>query len=367
MNIMKKINYTNEYISDFMQKNFFGVKFEILVNNGDNKALIKVVCPVCGNTTIKKFRTLKYTGLKCSNCSKARLDKNFVFNKIKNLGYEILSNEYKNEDTVIKVKCNDCGNVFNTTYKSIKNKKKGCKTCQYNKARKNNECFKKEIEKKYNGRITPLTEYSGIYDRIKFRCNICGNIWENTPNAVLYSGIGCHNCSSGVSYPNKFMKNLLLSLGDKISSIEEEVPLKRINSEWVGNHKFDFIVNNNIVIEMDGGFHKNYKDIDIKKDEFAKKYGFKVIRIDSNYTGINNRFKTIKNNVISSELYNILNLANISNDEWEAIDKKSSFWYAKDIYDYYVLNNKPTFKEIGKIFGKHRNTISKIIKRYGND
>lgn len=364
---MKKINYTNEYISNFIQTKFGNINFKILENNGDDSTLVAVTCPICGNSTIKKFRTLKYTGLKCSNCSRTRLDKDFVFNEIKKLGYEVLSNDYENENTVIKIKCNDCGSIFNTTYKSIRNKKKGCKTCQYNKIRKNNEDFIKEVERKYDGRIIPLTKYSGIYNKVKFKCNVCGNIWENTPNAVLYSKVGCHNCSSGVSYPNKFMKNLLLFLGDKITSIKEEVPLKKISNEWVGKHKFDFIINDNIVIEMDGGFHKNYKDIDIKKDNFAKTLGFKVIRINSDYKGINNRFTTIKNNVISSELYDILELEKINDKEWETIDKKSSIWYAKDIYDFYVENNKPTFKEMSIIFGKHRDTISKIIKRYKND
>ena len=72
---------------------------------------------------------------------------------------------------------------------------------------------------------------------------------------------------------------------------------------------------------MDGGLGHGNKSLDIskedsifiddEKDKLALQNGIKVIRVDCNY-GSTNRFEFIKNNILSSELSNIIDMSKIN-------------------------------------------------------
>lgn len=367
----KEKKWTNEKILLFLNKKTNKFNFKVIKNiNKNGNAEVLCICKKCKSSFIRKFRTLKFYKIKCENCEHIvhnKLKEDFVLNFIKNKNYEILSGEYKNEDSIFTLKCKDCGNIIETTYKKLKQQKKGCSVCQYNKMRKSDETFKIELEEKYNGNIESLEPYKGINNKIKIRCKICGNEWYSTPDSLINKGIGCHICAKGVSYPNKFMKNLLLQFKDVIEKIEEEKQLNKINKSWtLGKHKFDFLINENIVIEMDGGLHKNYFEIDKLKDDFAKKNGLEVIRINCDYPKIKNRFDFIKNNTLNSKLGKILPLDKMTDEQWKKINEKSITTYKKEIYDFYVKNQNMSYKKISKIFNKHPDTISKIINFFKN-
>jgi hypothetical protein len=70
---------------------------------------------------------------------------------------------------------------------------------------------------------------------------------------------------------------------------------------------------------MDGGFHDKYNAmngqtaedsnfIDSEKDRIAEEHDIRVIRIDCNYMGFNDRFEYVKNNILNSELKYLLPL-----------------------------------------------------------
>ena len=362
----KEKKWTNEKILSFLYNKTNNFNFKVIKNIDENgNAEILCMCNKCKSSFTRKFRTLRFCNIKCEKCEYTvhnKLKEDFVLNFIKNKNYEIISGEYKNEDSVFVLKCKDCGNIVKTTYKKLKQQKKGCLVCQYNKIRKDDKTFKTELKEKYNGNIESLESYKGTNNRIKVKCKICDNEWYATPDSLVNKGIGCHICAKGVSYPNKFMKNLLLLFKDVIGKIEEEKQLNKINKNWtLGKHKFDFLINEKIVIEMDGGLHKNYLDIDKLKDEFAKKNNLEMIRINCDYPSIKTRFEFIKNNTLNSKLGKILSLDKITNEQWEKINEKSITTYKKEIYDFYIKNQNMSYKEIAKVFNKHPNTISKII------
>lgn len=364
--------WTDDKIISFLNNKYENLTFEISDNIDDmGNADIVCTCIKCGNVFKAKFRTLRYYNVLCKKCEFVvhnKLTEGYVVNFIKDKGYEIISGSYLNEDSRFTLKCKDCGEEIITTYKSLKQQKKGCRNCQYNKLKKNHKRFEKELNDKYNGNIIAIEEYVNSYTPITFKCNVCGNIWRTTPDSIINKEIGCHNCNKGVSYPNKLMKNILLLFREGIT-IEEEKALKKINNSWNGNHRFDFLVTKNgkrVVIEMDGGFHnrENIKEIDIKKDNFAKLNDIDIIRINCEYKGISNRFSTIKNAILSSEIRKLVDIDSIDNDKWNELDEKSKKSTYREIYEFYLNHKDLTFKDIGKIFNKRGYTIHQIIKSF---
>lgn len=165
---------------------------------------------------------------------------------------------------------------------------------------------------------------------INAKCPICGFEKPISVSRLVKNGLSCNRCSDGISYPNKFMLNLLDQIGQPY---QLEISKKTNGYYWLQNYRYDFhieINQNNYFIEMDGGFHFinkiaddaliKQKESDQAKDLLAKEHNHNVIRIDCNYLRIENRYTYIKNNILKSELSHILDLSNI-NIDWDACDK----------------------------------------------
>lgn len=169
--------------------------------------------------------------------------------------------------------------------------------------------------------------------KVKFKCPICGQISDDIISKVVKRGyVSCKFCGDGISYPNKFIFNILNQIRDKLDFLEREY-----SADWCA-----FMLNNKAVkcrydiyfgihykkyiIEMDGGFHEhphikskfNYDDIyyiDDMKTKLAIQNNINIIRIDCIYPLVTQRFEYIKNNILSSELKNIIDLNDIDFDK----------------------------------------------------
>jgi len=128
------------------------------------------------------------------------------------------------------------------------------------------------------------------------------------------NGFSCPKCGDGFSYPNKFMFNLLDQL--QLSFIPEYSP------DWIKPKRYDFyfeIDNKGYIVEMDGAFHnkdntlsgmsvQQIKENDKFKDDIAQKNKIKIVRINCDISDLT----YIKNNILKSELTEILNLEDIN-------------------------------------------------------
>lgn len=212
------------------------------------------------------------------------------------------------------------------------------------------------------------THTHGSNIKINPVCPDCGRKMNKMiPVYKIYEqhSIGC-NCKDGVSYPNKFMFNLLKQLN--INFINEYSP------EWIGKMKYDFYISSmNLIIEMDGGlghgkriYNKENKTIeqtiecDKYKDEMAKKHNLKVIRIDCDYDH-NDRFEYIKEKTVKG-LQEILDLTNINWKECNAYSCNNLVKIACKI-----KNDNPnlTTRQISEIMGYNCATIRDWLK-HGN-
>lgn len=156
--------------------------------------------------------------------------------------------------------------------------------------------------------------------KVEMICPICGTEKVHQISLLTKYGLACPMCSDGVSYPEKLMFNILTQL--KVD-FKNQVTKATPGFEWIlGNYRYDFYINlenKKFLLEMDGAFHNgssfhSYEEvhhIDAEKDNIANCNGFSVIRIDCDYGKIEKRFEYIKNNILNSELSNLLDFSNV--------------------------------------------------------
>ena len=272
--------------------------------------------------------------------------------------------------------CNKCGWDCNNFYKNGKYEKEywiiecnllkgnGCLCCSNQIVNENNSIFTtdkwmisiigEENAKKYT---------HGSAKNILCICPDCGTKKEMVINNLHNRGFSCPKCSDGISYPNKFMFNLLKQLG-----IEFET---EYNPDWIKPKRYDFYIPSmNLIVEMDGGFHNKYnslsgqteketKEIDNYKDKLANEHGLKVIRIDCDYEDISTRYNYIKENTILK----LNELFNLSNIDWVKLNIQSNSNLIKIASNYKKNNSKITTSQISKKMGGFsKETISRWLK-----
>lgn len=211
----------------------------------------------------------------------------------------------------------------------------------------------KEDAYKYRATSTSYTD---------FKCIYCGHIKNYQIQNVYYHGFCCPVCSCGISYPNRIGHSLL-------SFLPVDNYITEYSPEWIGNRRYDNYFEykgNKYILEMDGGFHytdnnlsgqsyKEIKEIDETKDILAIKHGIIVIRIDCSKANIID----ISNNILNSELSNVFDLSNI---DWNEVDKKATSNLLKEICDYYENISIDTV-EIAKKFNIGVSTVYTYIKK----
>jgi very-short-patch-repair endonuclease len=172
-----------------------------------NKNLVKKTCIECSKEFyVQKYReeSSKYCSKNCLNSSKERIEKilktkeergnqtktfidiDYIKNKLEKEKYSLLSNEYVNNRTRVRVKCNR-GHEFGTNWFNLQRGNR-CPVC--------NEAFSKlekdllnKIKKLYTGEIkentrliiTPL-ELDIYIPEHKLAIEFCGLYWHNDDN-----------------------------------------------------------------------------------------------------------------------------------------------------------------------------------------
>lgn len=207
---------------------------------------------------------------------------------------------------------------------------------------------------------------------ILWMCPDCGEVFSRSISDMCKRGFSCPRCGDGISYPNKFMFNILLQVKD-LDFLEREYRPEWCkytykNKETFGRYDIYFgYKNKRYIIELDGGLgHGNRTigqtieetlDIDKIKDELAKKHNIEVIRIDCDYAP-NDRFTFIKDKIINSELSDIIELDLIDFNKADL-----------DSFESYVIqagkcwNKGMTISEISKTLNIYSDTITKYLER----
>ena len=286
----------------------------------------------------------------------------------------------KNKKSIIndkwyKYKCNKCGDedwIVETSLKSGTN----CPTCLNKKAvlgiNTIYDTHKWLIEDFGLDEQFAKTHTYGTNKKGFFLCKYCKNKKKNIPLSVIkLKSIGCA-CGDGFSYGHKYMYSVL-----KQNNIDFEdnvtfnwCKFKDYKTDKIKKGEYDFVIKNTkMIIEVDGSFHRKdnemngqtkeeSKYIDDMKDKLAKEHGYEVIRIC-----YNDDFK-MKDNLLKSDIVNIINLNNV---DWEECERFALSNRVIEICEYW--NNKKeneTTSDLELVFKINRSTIIDYLKK-GNE
>ena len=243
----------------------------------------------------------------------------------------------------------------------------GCKICnEEEEARQGNNVYNTfpELIKYFENPedAKKYTPYSG--KKVELVCPDCGTRKTMYISNLVKVGFGCPVCSDGVSYPNKFGRNLMKIFEDEIDVLEFEKYIKYEDSKNLFDIYFEKD-NKKYVIELDGGFHfqdivfhkKNkQKEKDKIKDKIAKENGWIMIRIPCPNSTKEELIEGFQNSLIN-------NLFDLSRVNWNKIDATAQKSLVKQVCDFYKEHQNKTYKEIGDEFGIGASTATKYIRK----
>lgn len=113
--------------------------------------------------------------------------------------------EYQGLKVKIKHKCKVCQYEWQVTPTNLLHLHQGCPKCHRRHYKRTQEEFIKEVAV-INPDIIVLGTFVDVGSKIDFQCSKCGNIWQATPNNILF-GKGCPHCKN--SYGDIAIKNWL--------------------------------------------------------------------------------------------------------------------------------------------------------------
>lgn len=247
------------------------------------------------------------------NANKYRFKYDDVKLFIENLGFKLLSKEYKNNDSPLKVKCNNCNHIFYPTLHNLKSGS-GCPNCySKNRGKSNIIPYEERLNyvKKYNYKLlTPKEKYIDGEHKVKLKCPK-GHVYHARLHD-FYIGNRCPICkeSKGERKIEKYFKN------NNINYIKQ---YKFEDCKFKRQLPFDFYLPKyNLLIEYDGkqhfilsnhfGGYEGFIDTKIRdtiKDIYCKNNNIELLRIP--YYEFNN-IENIISNKLNMENFQRLEL-----------------------------------------------------------
>lgn len=209
-------------------------------------------------------------------------------------------------------------------------------------------------------------EYIGNYLPVEHTCAYCGNKMMKKPSLVISNklkGISyCNKCSDGISFPNKFVSNVLEELN---IDFEREYKIGKIR------RYYDIYISPNIIIENNGlqhYKHTHFHDLSnttisdsVQNDNFKKEHALNngityYIELDCSKSTLEH----IKNSIMNSALPNILNFSE-DDVNWDKCLEKSLGSAVIKCCDMWNTN-KYSVNQLAKIMKTSHVTISNYLK-----
>lgn len=180
-------------------------EFEIIGNPKNALDKVDILHKKCGNIiNVTPHNHLRRYCIYCSNKNKKTKEEcQRISNEIHNNEFIILDSP-KNIKTNVRIKHIKCGSIIKMTINNHINHKNGCKYCSKNSLKSNkywvNKCY--EI---WGGEFKIIDEVTNVWEKVKVKHSICGNILLKDMNNLIHSKRGCNICTSK-SYGEIYIK-----------------------------------------------------------------------------------------------------------------------------------------------------------------
>lgn len=208
---------------------------------------------------------------------------------------------------------------------------------------------------------------AGSKKKIFIRCYNCDYEKEIEIQSLTNRGFSCPRCSDGISYPEKFMFNVLNQLIGK----DFQVQLSKTTLHWCNNYRYDFYINKfNIIIETHGIQHyeelKNYHWQSLGEAQENDKQK-EILAINNNITNYiiidckKSELDWIKKNIMNSKLPKLLNFKEEDID-WLKCHEFACSSLVKDICKIWNTNNED-IKKIANMFKITGVSVRKYLKQ----
>ena len=265
----------------------------------------------------------------------------------------------------IKCYCNKCGGEYVQNKYNAINSHSGCPYCAGIKVSENINSISAvcpDLVKYFIDKEFPKTHTISSNVKTKLKCPNCG--YEKIATPLSMKGkFYCPQCSDGVSYPNKFLREVLKQLN--VDNTIEYQP------EWGKPYFYDnyFELNGQkYIIEIDGAYHYEgarndamFKKInsdtskrDNIKNKLALEHNIILIRIDAQKSDPD----YIKDKILTSEMSNLFDLSQI---DWDLCNKNSLL--SKVIEACNLLNEGFSINDIAKKLQVSSCTIRNYLKK----
>jgi len=199
-----------------------------------------------------------------------------------------------------------------------------------------------------------------------FKCPNCGHEKKVKINRFVDGDFACNKCSDTISYPEKFVFNVLEQLLRK----EFQSQLSKVTFKWCDKYYYDFYIDKyNCIVETHGLQHyeengykwhslKETQENDKCKEILAKENNIiNYIILDCRYS----KLEWIKNSIINSELPNLLNFEE-SDIYWLKCHEYACSSLVKVASDLWNSGIKNTL-EIANIMKLSRSKITIFLKQ----
>jgi len=204
----------------------------------------------------------------------------------------------------------------------------------------------------------------GTHTNVSMKCPNCGYEKDMKIHNLMNRGFSCPKCGDKISYPEKFMFNVLEQLG-----IEFQPQLTKTTFKWCKEYKYDFYIPSiNGIIETHGIQHYEEKaawgglikvhDNDKCKEKVANEHGIiNYIILDCRISDM----EWIKNSIINSNLPQILKFK--ENDiDWLMCHEYACSSLVKTSSDLWNVGMRNTSK-IANLLKVGKGTIANYLKQ----
>lgn len=196
--------------------------------------------------------------------------------------------------------------------------------------------------------------------QVEVKCPNCGMTKKMILKNLTTQGLGCSVCSDGISYPEKFIANLLRQLN---------VDFKKEYTLDNGRTRYDFYLPEyNCIIEVHGIQHyvQSPRGRSLEEEQLNDKYKHKLaikrgVRCYIVIDARESTFEWMKNSIMNGGLPILLGFEE-GDVDWGAIAGSCEKSLVREVCDYFNEHGGTTYG-IGEVFGIDRTTVSNYLKR----